>query len=50
MFNSQKQKKKLDLTLSKWKTLLLDQSAEVSGWIHTTHLVKSLLLVRAEVK
>lgn len=32
--------KKLDLTVSKWKFLLLDESTEVSGWIHASHLGK----------
>ncbi len=41
---------KLDLTLSEWKTLLLDQSAEVSGRIHAPHLAKSLKSVRTGVK
>lgn len=33
-----KEKKKNNLTLSKWNTLLFDQKAEVSGRIHTSHL------------
>lgn len=40
--SGKKRPKKLDLTLSEWKTLQLDQSAEVSGWIHASHLVKCL--------
>lgn len=30
---------KVELTFSEWKFLLLDQSAEVSGWIHASHLI-----------
>lgn len=47
---ARQKKTKLDLTLSKWKTLLPYQSTEVSGWIHASHLVKCLKLVRSEVK
>lgn len=32
------EKKKKNLTLSKWNTIVLDQRAEISGRIHTSHL------------
>lgn len=49
MFIRPSRHKKLALTLSEWKTLLLDQNAEVSGWIHASHLVESLEKSKMEI-